>query len=66
MAKNGSVTVHQDAELYVSLLRPGQQVKHELSQGRYAWVQVAKGAVELNGKSLIQGDGAPQSAKNTN
>jgi len=52
------VTIHQDARLYVSLLQPGQEVKHELGKGRYAWLQVARGAVELNGKSLTQGDGA--------
>jgi redox-sensitive bicupin YhaK (pirin superfamily) len=56
--KDGSVTVHQDARLYVSLLTPGQQVTHELGKDRYAWLQVAKGAVELNGKVLNQGDGA--------
>ena len=56
--KDSSVTIHQDAQLYVSLLEPGQEVKHQLDKGRYAWLQVAKGAVELNGKSLNQGDGA--------
>jgi quercetin 2,3-dioxygenase len=56
--KDGSVTIHQDAKLYVTLLEPGQEVKHELEAGRYAWVQVAKGSIELNGKSLNQGDGA--------
>jgi redox-sensitive bicupin YhaK (pirin superfamily) len=59
--KDGSVTIHQDARLYVSLLSPGQQVTHELAKGRYAWLQVAKGAVELNGKLLSQGDGAAAS-----
>jgi redox-sensitive bicupin YhaK (pirin superfamily) len=56
--ENGSVTIHQDAKLYVSLLSPGQEVKHPLAKGRYAWLQVAKGAVELDGKPLAQGDGA--------
>lgn len=56
--KDGSVTIHQDARLYVSLLKPGQEVTHALAKGRYAWLQVAKGAVELNGKPLNQGDGA--------
>ena len=56
--KDGSVTIHQDARLYVALLSPGQQVHHDLAPGRYAWLQVAKGAVELNGKPLSQGDGA--------
>ncbi len=56
--KNGSVTIHQDAKLYVSLLAPGGEVKHDLGNNRYAWLQVAKGAVELNGQKLDQGDGA--------
>ena len=56
--EDGSVTIHQDAKLYASLLAPGQEVKHELGKGRYAWLQVAKGAVELNGQKLKQGDGA--------
>lgn len=56
--RDGSVTIHQDARLYVSLLAPGQEVSHPLGEGRYAWLQVAKGAVELNGKPLQQGDGA--------
>ncbi|MGH9549762.1 MAG: pirin family protein [Terriglobales bacterium] len=55
---DGSVTIHQDAKLYVSLLAPGQEVAHALDKNRYAWLQVAKGAVELTGKSLNQGDGA--------
>jgi hypothetical protein len=57
-AKDGSVKINQDAKLYVSLLKPGQQVEHELAKDRHAWLQVAKGAVELNGKKLDQGDGA--------
>jgi quercetin 2,3-dioxygenase len=56
--KDGSVTIHQDARLYVSLLSPGQEVKHELGRGRHAWIQIAKGTVELNGQKLVQGDGA--------
>ena len=56
--EDGSVSIHQDAKLYVSLLEPGQEVSHQLGKGRHAWLQVAKGAVELNGNSLTQGDGA--------
>jgi quercetin 2,3-dioxygenase len=57
-AKDGSVKINQDAKLYVSLLKPGEEVAHELSQGRYGWLQVARGSVELNGNKLGQGDGA--------
>ena len=56
--KNGAVTINQDANLFVTLLSPGQEVTHELAKGRYAWLQVAKGGVEVNGKQLKQGDGA--------
>ena len=63
--KDGSVTIHQDAKLFASLLKPGQEVKHDLGKGRYAWLQVAKGAVELNGQSLDQGDGAAISEEKT-
>ncbi len=57
-AGDGSVKINQDAKLYVSLLKPGEEVTHELAAGRHAWLQVARGGVELNGKELKQGDGA--------
>ncbi len=54
---SGSITIHQDVKIYAGLLGPGQETTHELSAGRFAWLQVAKGSAELNGKSLDQGDG---------
>ena len=59
--RDGSVTIHQDAEIYVSQLEDGREVAHELKEGRHAWLQVARGAVELNGQRLEQGDGAAAS-----
>ena len=56
--RDGSVTIHQDAELYAALLDEGQEIAHQLPRGRHAWVQVARGAVEVNGQLLRQGDGA--------
>jgi redox-sensitive bicupin YhaK (pirin superfamily) len=56
--RDGSVTIHQDASLYASLLGESQSVAHELAPHRHAWLQVARGAVELNGEKLEQGDGA--------
>src|SRR4029077_16941268 len=52
------VTIHQDANLYIARLDAGAEAKHTLKPGRHAWVQVARGAVELNGKKLKAGDGA--------
>ncbi len=56
--REASVRVHQDAELYVTVLEEGHSVTHSLADGRHAWVQVARGCVRLNGNSLEEGDGA--------
>ncbi len=56
--RDGSVTIHQDATIAASLLAPGQRVEHTLGADRYAWVQVARGSVELAGETLEAGDGA--------
>ena len=55
---DGSVTIHQDAKLYSTLLDVDQAVTHKLNQERHAWVQVARGSVEVNGVMLDRGDGA--------
>jgi quercetin 2,3-dioxygenase len=60
--RHGAITVHQDVALYVAILEPGTQAVHRLLPERYAWVQVARGAVELNGVALQEGDGAAISA----
>ena len=57
-ARDGSVKIHQDVEIYTSLLDDGQSVTHEYKPNRYGWVQVARGEVELNGQKLKAGDGA--------
>ena len=56
--RDGSVTIHQDASIYGSVLEDGKSVRHQLAPGRGAWLQVARGSVKLNGKTLNQGDGA--------
>jgi quercetin 2,3-dioxygenase len=56
--RDGSATIHQDAEVYRLRLKPGQTVTHELRAGRGAWLQIAEGALSLNGVALNTGDGA--------
>lgn len=56
--REDSVQVHQDVDVYTSLLEPGEDVVHELGPGRHAWIQVASGAFELGGTTLGAGDGA--------
>lgn len=63
--REGSVTIHQDLNLYAGLLTPQQSVTHTFDGDRTAWVHVAKGAVNLNGHDLTAGDGAAVSAETT-
>jgi redox-sensitive bicupin YhaK (pirin superfamily) len=56
--EGGSLTIRQDARLYLSVLRDGETVSHVLRPGRHAWLQVLRGAVALEGQSLSAGDGA--------
>ena len=60
---NGAVTVYQDTKLYATALDASQSVQHELGQKRYAWVQVARGKVKVNGNELHAGDGAALAAE---
>jgi redox-sensitive bicupin YhaK (pirin superfamily) len=54
----GSLTIQQDARLYLATLDPQQQVTHDLAANRHAWLQVLRGWVELNGQPLATSDGA--------
>jgi redox-sensitive bicupin YhaK (pirin superfamily) len=56
--REGSVKIHQDAAIYASILDDDAQVAHTLRPGRKGWVQVARGAIEVNGEVLGAGDGA--------
>jgi redox-sensitive bicupin YhaK (pirin superfamily) len=56
--RDGSVTIHQDTQLYAAKLKKGATLNLPLGANRAAWVQVARGAVSLNGTALANGDGA--------
>ncbi len=56
--RDGSVAVRQDVTLYASVLEANQKTELSLAPGRHAWVQVARGDVQLNGQTLEAGDGA--------
>ena len=55
--RQGSVLVHQDVSLLASVLPAGEEVEHAMDQARYAWIQVARGSVEVNGEKAEHGDG---------
>jgi quercetin 2,3-dioxygenase len=55
--RDGSVTIHQDVDLYAALLTERDRLTHALRAGRDGWLQVASGEVTLNGERLGEGDG---------
>jgi len=55
--RDGSVMIHQDVDLYASLLRANDSVSYELGEDRNGWVQVARGSVRLDDNDLSAGDG---------
>jgi quercetin 2,3-dioxygenase len=56
--REGSITIHQNVDLYASTLASGESVSHTLAPGRVGWLQVAQGSVQLNDQMLVAGDGA--------
>jgi hypothetical protein len=55
--RDGSIVIHQDADIYDALLSNGHVVTHPVRPGRKSWVQVVSGAVEVNGAAAVAGDG---------
>jgi redox-sensitive bicupin YhaK (pirin superfamily) len=56
--RDGSLTIHQDVDLYATVLEQGRSVAHPLKPGRHAWIQVTRGGLTLNGRAMKAGDGA--------
>jgi redox-sensitive bicupin YhaK (pirin superfamily) len=55
--RDGAVTIHQDVDLYTSVLEPGNVINYQVQPHRYAWLQIAQGIATLNGEELRAGDG---------
>jgi hypothetical protein len=56
--RDGSLTIHQNASVYNAVLAANDKIEHSLESGRNAWIQVVRGAIELNGSKMDAGDGA--------
>jgi redox-sensitive bicupin YhaK (pirin superfamily) len=55
--REGSVTVHQDLSLFAGNFDRGEDANLALAPGRKAWVQVVRGAIDVNSSRLEEGDG---------
>lgn len=56
--REGSVSIHQDAQLYAGIVEPAKPLEFAIPSGRRGYLHVVKGAVDLNGVALVAGDGA--------
>ena len=56
--RDGSITIHQKVDLYAATLSEGESVRYAFAPNRVAWLQVARGTVQLNDQTLTAGDGA--------
>ena len=63
--RDGSIAIHQDADLWLARLEPGNRMTHRLAGGRNGWLHVAEGEVSLNGTPLHGGDAAAVTEEGT-
>ena len=54
--RDGSISINQDADMYISRLKAGDELEYKLAAKRGAWVQVVKGELSVNGKTVSTGD----------
>jgi len=54
----GSLTVHQDAKIYLAKLNSGAALEFSSEPKRKLWVQLVRGQAALNGAAMTAGDGA--------
>ena len=55
--RDDSIVIRQDVEIFAALLNSGEAVTRAFAAGRKGWVQVVRGAGEVNGKAVRAGDG---------
>ena len=56
--RENSVTIHQDVNLYLGSFGQSDRLTYQIQPNRDVWLQVTKGAVQLNERLLQAGDGA--------
>ncbi|XZE51462.1 pirin family protein [Planctomycetaceae bacterium SH139] len=55
-AKEGSLLIHQDVNIYLADLELGKELTFEMPSDRHLWLQVLRGAVEVGGHDLQTSD----------
>ncbi len=57
-AENDSLKIHQNVRLFTALLEGKEVISYDFSKGRYGWIQVVRGSLQINNQKLSAGDGA--------
>ena len=56
--RDGSLTIHQDVDLYAGMLTAGTVSTHDFEAGRKGWIQIVRGTLTVGEHTLAAGDGA--------
>ncbi len=62
--RNDSMTIHQDASLYVSILENDDRLTYDVAENRAVWLQIVKGKLKINDRVVETGDGVSISGAN--
>ncbi len=54
--RDGSATIHQDADIYRLRLKKGESVSHDLAESRGLWLQLITGSIQIGEKIIHAGD----------
>jgi redox-sensitive bicupin YhaK (pirin superfamily) len=54
--RDGSISIKQDADMYISRLKANDELEFKIRETRGVWVQVVSGQLTINGKTLTTGD----------
>jgi quercetin 2,3-dioxygenase len=61
--RDASLRIEQDADVWVAEIEAGERRDLSLRPGRHAWIHVARGSASLDGRALLEGDGAAVSGE---
>ncbi len=56
--RDGSIKINQSTDVYASILNEGAIAEHRFDAGRFGWLQLARGGLEIGGAVMQAGDGA--------
>tara|TARA_B110001454_G_scaffold219199_1_gene251734 strand:+ start:39351 stop:40049 length:699 start_codon:yes stop_codon:yes gene_type:complete len=54
--RDGSISINQDANIFISRLKKSETLDFKLADNRKLWIQLVKGLVKINEKEIETGD----------